>query len=355
MNPAHPSEFVVVGVVPPPHPPIVNLPTNVGEGVVSVPIVQASNKSTMIPAARRFISSMPSLSPAFSNSSTVAVAVPQVTHVHHIHVMHQNNLNALIPTTSTVLPKREVSNYMLPGSSLTQNPLLSMYQHQPKEHNHARYLANPIASGLNRGPASGFMVCPSGPSLLSNEKKHSSKIASRASSNPCIQISRSDNQPSSESKIVLKSLSKNINSVGSTLFKSYPTSEGIKEDDLKTGSMKFPNILYKLLMDAELNNDECIICFLPHGRSFIVNDVQAFEKELMPKYFKMSVWKSFRRQLNLYDFNRVGEGHDKGSYYHKNFVRGRPELLRDMKRTRLKGERSKNLPNYTAPPKPNFS
>jgi len=230
-----------------------------------------------------------------------------------------------------------------------------MYQQQPNEHNHARYLTNPVVSGLSRGPVWRFMACPCGPSLLSNEKLHSSKIASRASSNPCIQISRSDDQPSSEVRIVSKSLSKNINSVGSTVFKSYPTSKVIKEDDLKTGSTKFPDVLYKLLMDAELNNDECIISFLPHGRSFIVNDVQTFEKELMPKYFKMSVWKSFRRQLNLYDFNRVGEGHDKGSYFHKNFVRGRPEFLRDMKRTRLKGERSKNLPNYTAPPKPNFS
>ena len=231
------------------------------------------------------------------------------TQVHHIHVVDQNNSNALIPTTSTVLPKREVSNYVLPASSLTQNPFPPMYQQQPNEHNHARYLTNPVVSGLSRGPVWRFMACPCGPSLLSNEKLHSSKIASRASSNPCIQISRSDDQPSSEVRIVSKSLSKNINSVGSTVFKSYPTSKVIKEDDLKTGSTKFPDVLYKLLMDAELNNDECIISFLPHGRSFIVNDVQTFEKELMPKYFKMSVWKSFRRQLNLYDFNRVGEGH----------------------------------------------
>jgi len=117
---------------------------------------------------------------------------------------------------------------------------------------------------------------------------------------------------------------------------------------------KFPTILYQLLTDATSNGHDDIICFNPHGRSFIVNDTKKFERELMRKYFDMSSWKSFRRQLNLYDFIRVPCEHDAGSYYHKFFVKGSPHLLQQIKRTRLKGERSKNLPGYKAPPRPNF-
>ena len=117
---------------------------------------------------------------------------------------------------------------------------------------------------------------------------------------------------------------------------------------------KFPKVLYQLLVDATKHGNEDIICFLPHGRSFILKDIEKFETIVMPKYFKMSVWKSFRRQLNLYDFTRVTCGPDRGSYYHKSFVRGKPELLDDIKRIKLKGERSKNLPGYIAPKNPNF-
>jgi len=117
---------------------------------------------------------------------------------------------------------------------------------------------------------------------------------------------------------------------------------------------KFPKVLYQLLEDATNNGNEDIVCFLPHGYSFVVKDIEKFETIVMPTYFKMSEWKSFRRQINLYDFTRVAYGPDRGSYYHKSFVRGKPELLDDMKRSKLKGDRSKNLPDYKAPKSPNF-
>ena len=104
---------------------------------------------------------------------------------------------------------------------------------------------------------------------------------------------------------------------------------------------KFPTILYKLLADATRYGRNDIICFHPHGRSFIVKDVNKFEKEVMKKYFNMSSWKSFRRQLNLYDFNRVPCGLDGISYYHKFLIFGRPHLLHQIKRTRPKGDRAK--------------
>ena len=47
------------------------------------------------------------------------------------------------------------------------------------------------------------------------------------------------------------------------------------------------------------------------------------------------------RQLNLYDFQRITEGPDKGSYYHELFVQGRPILSTMMKRNKIKGVKTK--------------
>ena len=46
---------------------------------------------------------------------------------------------------------------------------------------------------------------------------------------------------------------------------------------------------------------------------------------------------SFTRQLNLWNFQRISSGKDKGAYYHPNFVRDQPELMTKMKRIRVKG------------------
>jgi hypothetical protein len=45
------------------------------------------------------------------------------------------------------------------------------------------------------------------------------------------------------------------------------------------------------------------------------------------------------RQLNLYNYQRVTEGPDKGSYYHELFARDRPFLCTMMKRTKIKGDK----------------
>ena len=82
---------------------------------------------------------------------------------------------------------------------------------------------------------------------------------------------------------------------------------------------------------------DTIIGFLPHGRAFCIHDPHKFVSDIMPKYFRMSRFSSFQRQLNLYDFERVTDGIDKGAYYHELFLRGRPALSLQMRRTKIKG------------------
>ena len=46
----------------------------------------------------------------------------------------------------------------------------------------------------------------------------------------------------------------------------------------------------------------------------------------------------------MYDFQRITEGPDKGSYYHELFVQGRPILSTMMKRNKIKGVKNKQQP-----------
>ena len=104
----------------------------------------------------------------------------------------------------------------------------------------------------------------------------------------------------------------------------------------RTGT--FPQKLHQMLSDLERQEGGSdIASFLPHGRAFAIHKPRDFVKHVMPKYFRMSRFSSFQRQLNLYDFRRITEGPDKGAYFHELFVQGRPILSTMMKRNKIKG------------------
>ena len=115
------------------------------------------------------------------------------------------------------------------------------------------------------------------------------------------------------------------------------------EVSFESKKMKFPRLLYKILSDAEKGSFMNILSWRPHGRSFIINEPKSFEKLIMPKYYPSSKWKSFRRQLNLYDFTRIQKGPDTNAYYHPCFLRGRPDLLNQIVR-RPEDSSSNNRP-----------
>ena len=55
-------------------------------------------------------------------------------------------------------------------------------------------------------------------------------------------------------------------------------------------------------------------------------------KDVVPHFFSFSKYASFTRQITGWNFSRKGAGPDRGSYYHELFLRGRPHLVKFMKR-----------------------
>lgn len=102
-------------------------------------------------------------------------------------------------------------------------------------------------------------------------------------------------------------------------------------------TVPFPEKLHQMLEHVEKNGMTDIVCFFPHGRAFAIHKPVQFVSEIMPKFFKQSRFTSFQRQVNLYGFRRISQGPDSGGYYHELFLKGRPGLCINLKRTKVKG------------------
>ena len=70
----------------------------------------------------------------------------------------------------------------------------------------------------------------------------------------------------------------------------------------------------------------------PHGRCFVMHKPKEFVVEVMPLHFRQSKITSFQRQMNLYGFNRITKGSDRGGYYHELFLRHKAFLCGMMVR-----------------------
>ena len=119
-----------------------------------------------------------------------------------------------------------------------------------------------------------------------------------------------------------------------------PESELLKSSDTSSRHAKvlpFPFKLHNMLENIQQDGLAHIVSWQPHGRCFLVRDQTAFVSEVMPRYFNMSKFPSFQRQLNLYGFRRLTFGQDKGAYYHECFLRGKAFLCKRIHRHKVKG------------------
>jgi len=110
----------------------------------------------------------------------------------------------------------------------------------------------------------------------------------------------------------------------------------------------FPIKLHSILSNPRLSH---IISWLPHGRSWRINNHKEFEQKIIPRYFRHRNLSSFMRQVNGWGFHRITAGLDRNSYYLEKFLRGKSSLCKQIKRPSSKAVRqarlrSSNEPNF---------
>ncbi|CAB9496763.1 shock factor protein 4 [Seminavis robusta] len=103
------------------------------------------------------------------------------------------------------------------------------------------------------------------------------------------------------------------------------------------GDQSFPVRLHYMLNELEKDGLSHIVSWQPHGRCFLVHDQKKFVDLVLGNWFRQSKYPSFQRQLNIYGFQRLTAGPDKGGYYHELFLRSKPGLAARILRQKLKG------------------
>jgi len=101
-----------------------------------------------------------------------------------------------------------------------------------------------------------------------------------------------------------------------------------------------------MLEQADREGFEHVVGWQSSGRSFKVHNPREFEATILPRFFSQHgiKYKSFQRQLNVYNFQKIQMGSSKGGMMHKSFIRGRPELLHTI--VRKENEDSVNTLNH---------
>lgn len=112
----------------------------------------------------------------------------------------------------------------------------------------------------------------------------------------------------------------------------------------KRGVSTFISELFSMASDRR---NQHLISWNPIGSSFLVCNATRFAQEVLPKHFKHSNFSSFVRQLNMYGFHKINKsprgqrGNNENEIWefsHPKFQRGRPDILKDIKRKAMDSE-----------------
>ncbi|KAI0765634.1 HSF-type DNA-binding-domain-containing protein [Trametes elegans] len=132
---------------------------------------------------------------------------------------------------------------------------------------------------------------------------------------------------------------------GSTLHAGAPPpSLGVLNKPL--GTNNFVTKLYQMINDPKSSQ---FINWTEHGTSFVVSNVGEFSRTILGSHFKHNNFSSFVRQLNMYGFHKINRTPraqrtsadvQTWEFSHHKFLRGRPDLLEEIKRKALEPDPS---------------
>ena len=170
-----------------------------------------------------------------------------------------------------------------------------------------------------------FPVCPPGAnscaSSITHENEGSYDVGDSGNSGPCGNLLGGVSRP--QSQIVIRSVTgeKEVTTVtDENASHDSGSGGGLKKRgsvrvEASSGQASFPLKLQRILDKAASDGKTDIISWLPHGRAFLVHDVDRFVSEVMSQYFNQTKYSSFQRQLHMYNFQRITFGRDKGAYH----------------------------------------
>ncbi|PWZ03435.1 hypothetical protein BCV70DRAFT_17300 [Testicularia cyperi] len=282
-----------------------------------------------------------------------------------------------------------ISNLSVNGDS---DPQLSSQQHQQQQPTHAsmsqRFAANMMLGGTAHSspvstsaspadPSAAFAVADSSPMLRPDlgvldrdPNSGATGVAGPSTSSPLkTEFNLSDNGGGSLTSAMRSYSSHSLKSATGSQNADSPTSgHGVggnnlgdasvdeanttaqSEADLaaeKRQSSKFVYKLFRMVSDPDYQH---LISWNRNGTSVMVCNFDEFAKEVLGKHFKHSNFSSFIRQLNMYGFykvNKTPRGHRQSvdaqiwEFSHPKFIRGRPDLLDDIRRKALDSEHAR--------------
>jgi hypothetical protein len=97
--------------------------------------------------------------------------------------------------------------------------------------------------------------------------------------------------------------------------------------------LQFPGRLHHMLQVVERQGWDSIISWTPDGTAIQINDPDQLA-EILPRFFSLTKYRSFRRQLNMWHFERINENH----FRHPLFLRDNKAMCASMSRNILNNQ-----------------
>jgi hypothetical protein len=111
----------------------------------------------------------------------------------------------------------------------------------------------------------------------------------------------------------------------------------------------FPYRVYHMLEEAPKAGFDDVVSWLPDGSGFAVHNQDEFVKRIVGMFFTHTKWKSFLKQLNLYNFHRLskrrGPGRDCCYYGHPFLIRGDIMKCNRIQRSKGRGGGQGSIPS----------